>query len=101
MLQVPKKLAVVMEEAKVGNFVMLLAMFPIGKQAIKTIIDRSKVILVLYEQVSEERKTKTHHISADINNIVIVLLRWDHPDVWLYSLTLYSGWRKCKRDFLR
>ena len=26
-------------------------------------------------QVSEEKKTKTHQIAADINNIVIVLLR--------------------------
>ena len=37
MLQVPKNLAVVMEEAKVGTFVLLLAMFPIGKQANDTV----------------------------------------------------------------
>ena len=64
----------------------------------------SKVISVLYEQVSEERKTKAHHIAADINNIVIVLLRWDQPDNWFYPWTLYSlysGWKKCKKDFLR
>ena len=40
------------------------------------IIDIKSYLSVLYEQVSEERKTKAHHIAADINNIVIVLLRW-------------------------
>ena len=53
MLQVPKNLAVVMEEAKVGNFVLLLAMFTIGKKPMTTIeihiIGQSKDISVLYE----------------------------------------------------
>ena len=48
------------------------------------IIDIKSYLSVLYEQVSEERKTKAHHIAADINNIVIVLLRWDQPDNWFY-----------------
>ena len=47
-------------------------------------ISLTNVIFVLYEQVSEERKTKAHHIAADINNIVIVLLRWDQLDNWFY-----------------
>ena len=33
--------------------------------------------MISYMQVSEEKKTKTHQIAANINNIVIVLLRYN------------------------
>ena len=36
-------------------------------------------------QVSEEKKTKTHRIAADINNIVIVLLRYNCVFFYIFS----------------
>jgi len=39
-------------------------------------------------KVSEERKTKTHHIAADINNIVIVLLRMEEMQKRLPEIML-------------
>ena len=58
-------------------------------------------------QMSEERKTKTHQIAADINNIVIVLLRYNFffsvsvaCGQWMLYVHI-PGWSRCKRDFLR
>ena len=38
--------------------------------------DKKIMMMLVDTKVSEEKKTKTHHIAADINNIVIVLLRY-------------------------
>ena len=65
MFQVPKNLALAMEESKVDYFFTF------------NLDEDKKIMMMLVDtKVSEEKKTKTHHIAADINNIVIVLLRY-------------------------
>ena len=47
------------------------------REVIPADVDNNVIFLISYMQVSEEKKTKTHQIAANINNIVIVLLRYN------------------------
>ena len=75
MFQVPKNLALAMEESKVDYFFTF------------NLDEDKKIMMMLVDtKVSEEKKTKTHHIAADINNIVIVLLRYKLVHCFQYKL---------------
>ena len=78
MFQVPKNLALAMEESKVDYFFTF------------NLDEDKKIMMMLFDtKVSEEKKTKTHHIAADINNIVIVLLRYKLVHCCHYKWTLF------------
>ena len=78
MFQVPKNLALAMEESKVDYFFTF------------NLDEDKKIMMMLVDtKVSEEKKTKTHHIAADINNIVIVLLRYKLVHCCHYKWTLF------------
>ena len=51
--------------------------------------DKKIMMMLVDTKVCEEKKTKTHHIAADINNIVIVLLRYKLVHCCHYKWTLF------------